>query len=294
MTELPAPFSYRRVDADGTTINAAVGGSGDPVLLLHGYPQTHVMWRHVAPELARDHTVVVPDLRGYGASDKPTPDPENREYAKRAMAADQVAVMRALGFERFALVGHDRGARVSHRLTLDHPDAVSRLAVLDIVPTRHVFGNVTRELAFGYFHWFFLATGGDVPETLLAGAPEFWIRTMVERLLAPGVTMEPEVMDHYVAAFSDPATIAATTADYRAGATTDLVDDEETRDSGQRVECPTLVLWGELGFVGRNYDPLAVWREYATDVRGTALPVGHFLPEEAPEQVLAELRSFLG
>lgn len=287
------PFEYRHIDADGTTIHAAVGGSGDPVLLLHGYPQTHLMWRHVAPELAREHTVVVPDLRGYGASDKPAPDAENRLYAKRAMAADQVAVMRALGFDRFDLVGHDRGARVSHRLTLDHPDAVSRLAVLDIVPTRHVLTHVDLHLARGYFHWFFLATGGDVPETLLAGAPEFWIRTMVERLLAPGSAIEPEVMDHYVQAFSDPAAIAGTAADYRAGATTDLADDEASFEAGARVTCPVLVLWGERSFVGKAYEPLAVWQEYADDVRGTALPVGHFLPEEAPEQVLAELRSFL-
>ncbi|HEY2192472.1 MAG TPA: alpha/beta hydrolase [Actinomycetospora sp.] len=294
MTELPDPFEYRHIDADGTTIHAAVGGSGDPVLLLHGYPQTHLMWRHVARELARDHTVVVPDLRGYGASDKPTPDEDNVRYSKRAMAADQVAVMRALGFDRFALVGHDRGARVSHRLTLDHPEAVSRLAVLDIVPTRHVLTHVDLQLARGYFHWFFLATGGDVPETLLAGAPEFWIRTMVERLLAPGSVIEPEVMDHYVAAFADPACIAGSTADYKAGATTDLADDEASHDAGARVTCPVLVLWGDRSFVGKAYEPLDVWREYADDVRGTALPVGHFLPEEAPEQVLAELRSFLG
>ena len=293
MTQMPAPFREERIDAHGTTIHAAVGGSGDPVLLLHGYPQTHLMWRHVAPALAADHTVVVPDLRGYGASDKPAPDAENRNYAKRAMAADQLAVMAALGFDRFALVGHDRGARVSHRLALDHPEAVSRLAVLDIVPTRHVLTHVDLTLARGYFHWFLLSAGGDIPETLLAGAPEFWIRTMVERLLAPGSSIEPEVMDHYVRAFSDPATIAATTADYRSGATTDLADDEASHDDGARVTCPVLVLWGEQSFVGKAYEPLAVWREYASDVRGSGLPVGHFLPEEAPEQVLAELRSFL-
>ncbi len=294
MTQLPEPFREHDIDADGTTIHAAVGGSGDPVLLLHGYPQTHLMWRHVAPALARDHTVVVPDLRGYGASDKPVPDPENTRYAKRAMAADQLAVMHSLGFGRFAVVGHDRGARVSHRLALDHPGAVSRLAVLDIVPTRHVLTHVDLALARSYFHWFLLSAGGDIPETLLGGAPEFWIRTMVERLLAPGSSIEPEVMDHYVRAFSDPASIAGTTADYKAGATTDLADDESSYDAGARVTCPVLVLWGEHSFVGKAYEPLAVWQEYAADVRGSSLPVGHFLPEEAPEQVLAELRSFLG
>jgi haloacetate dehalogenase len=293
VTQMPAPFRDERIDADGRTIHAAVGGSGDPVLLLHGYPQTHLMWRQVAPALARDHTVVVPDLRGYGASDKPTPDADNRRYAKRAMADDQLAVMRELGFERFALVGHDRGARVSHRLTLDHPEAVSRLAVLDIVPTRHVLTHVDLTLARGYFHWFLLSAGADIPETLLAGAPEFWIRTMIERLLAPGSSIEPEIMDHYVASFSDPDSIAGTTADYRAGATTDLADDEASHDAGARVTCPLLVLWGAESFVGKAYEPLAVWQEYASDVRGSALPVGHFLPEEAPEQVLAELQSFL-
>ncbi len=293
MTQMPEPFREERIDADGTTIHAAIGGSGDPVLLLHGYPQTRLMWRHVAPDLARDHTVVVPDLRGYGASDKPEPDAENTRYAKRAMAADQLAVMRALGFDRFDLVGHDRGARVSHRLALDHPEAVSRLAVMDIVPTRHVLTHVDLQLARGYFHWFLLSAGGDIPETLLAGAPEFWIRTMIERLLAPGAQIEPEVMDHYVRAFRDPASIAGTTADYRAGATTDLADDDASWEAGARVTCPVLVLWGERSFVGKAYEPLAVWREYAAEVAGTALPVGHFLPEEAPEQVLAELRAFL-
>lgn len=293
MAHLPAPFTYREIDADGTTIHTAVGGEGPPVLLLHGYPQSSVMWREVAPALARDHTVVVTDLRGYGESAKPAPDEANRRYAKREMAADQVAVMRSLGFDRFDLVGHDRGARVAHRLTLDHPDAVASLAVLDIVPTRHVFTHVDRDLAHGYFHWFFLATGGDVPETLLAGAPEFWIRTMVERLLAPGVTIAEEVMADYIRYFSDPTCIAATTADYKAGASSDLEDDAASWDAGERITCPLLVLWGEQGFVGKAYEPLAVWQDYATDVRGTAMPSGHFIPEEAPERVVEELQSFL-
>lgn len=293
MTEMPDPLRERSVDADGTRIHVALGGSGDPVLLLHGYPQTRLLWRHVAPALATGHTVVVPDLRGYGESAKPAPDPENRNYAKRALAADQLAVMQALGFERFAVVGHDRGARVAHRLALDHPDAVSRLAVLDIVPTRHVLTHVDLALARGYFHWFLLGAGGGIPETLLAGAPEFWVRSMIEQLLAPGTALEPEVMDHYVRAFCDPSAIAATTADYRAGATTDLADDEASHAAGARVACPVLALWGEQSFVGRTYEPLSVWREYASDVRGRSLPVGHFLPEEDPEQVLAQLRTFL-
>lgn len=291
---LPEPFAYRRVEVDGTTIAAAVGGQGDPVLLLHGYPQTHLMWRHVAPDLARDHTVVVSDLRGYGDSDKPEPDDANTRYAKRAMAADQVGLMRRLGFDRFALAGHDRGARVAHRLTLDHPEAVARLAVLDIVPTHHVLTHVDLTLATSYFHWFLLQAGGGIPERLLGAEPEFWIRSMVERLLAPGASIEPEVMDAYIRAFAEPAAIAGSTADYRAGTTTDLDDDEVSFAAGARVRCPTLVLWGEHGFVGRAYDPTAVWREYAEDVRGVELPSGHFLPEEVPDRTLAELHAFLG
>lgn len=290
---LPEPFAYRRIDTGDVTISAAVAGSGPPLLLLHGYPQTHLMWRHVAPTLARDRTVVVTDLRGYGDSDKPVPDDENARYGKRSMAADQVAVMRELGFDRFDVVGHDRGARVAHRLTLDHPDAVGRLAVLDIVPTRHVLTHVDLGLASGYFHWFFLPTGGGVPERLLGAEPEFWLHAMVERLLAPGASIEPEVMGEYLRCFTAPGGIAATCADYRAAPTTDLADDEASHAEGRRVTCPTLALWGEHSFVGRTYDPLAVWREYAPDVRGAALPSGHFLPEETPERVLAELHGFL-
>ncbi len=252
------------------------------------------MWRHVAPALARDHTVVVPDLRGYGASDKPTPDADNRRYAKRAMADDQVAVMRSLGFDRFDLVGHDRGARVAHRLTLDHPEAVSRLAVLDIVPTRHVFSHVDRTLAHGYFHWFLLSTGGGVPETLLAGAPEFWIR--VDGRAAPRARRRrsaDEVMDrvHRATSPTRPA-IAATTADYRAGATSDLDDDEASCDAGDARHVPA------AGAVGRG----VVRREGLRAARGVAgvrlrragvsHARGHFMPEEAPEQVVAELRAF--
>ena len=292
MAKLGAPFEYRRVEVDGIGINTAVAGEGSPLLLLHGYPQTHLLWRHVAPALAARHTVVVTDLRGYGDSDKPAPDPDDVRYSKRAMARDQVGVMHELGFDRFTVIGHDRGARVGHRLALDHPDVVTALAVLDIVPTRHLLHHVTRAMALGYFHWFFLAAG-DIPEQLLAGSMEFWVRAMIERLLAPGNTIEPEVMAEYVRCMSTPDAIAATTADYRAATTTDLVDDDAAVDAGEKVRCPTLALWGEQSFVGRNYAPLDVWPRYCADVRGTALPCGHFLPEEEPERTVEELLRFV-
>jgi len=281
------------MDVDGVTINCAVAGSGPPLLLLHGYPENHLMWRHVAPILAEDHTVVVTDLRGYGDSGKPSPDAAGLVYAKRSMARDQVGLMRQLGFGEFELVGHDRGARVAHRLVLDHPAAVTRLAVLDIVPTRHVFGNVTRAMATAYYHWFFLTAPDDIPEHLIAADPGFWVRSLVGPLLGPGASIEPHIMDDYIRCFANPGTIAGSCADYRAAASTDLVHDDESFAARQRIECPVLALWGTQAFVGRGYDALGVWRQYATDVRGTALPTGHFLPEEAPDLVIEALRDFL-
>jgi haloacetate dehalogenase len=289
-----AGFEYHKLDVEGVMINCAIAGTGPPLLLLHGYPQNHLMWRHVAPVLAEDHTVVLADLRGYGDSGKPAPDADGLVYAKRSMARDQVGLMRQLGFTEFGLIGHDRGARVAHRLVLDHPAAVPQLAVLDIVPTRHVFGHVTRAMATAYYHWFFLSTGHGIPEHLIGADPAFWVRSLISPLLGPGASLEPEAMDDYIRCFTDPRTIAASCADYRAAASTDLVHDEESFAAGQRIDCPVLALWGTEAFVGRGYQPLDVWSQYATDVRGAALPAGHFLPEEAPELVIAALRDFLG
>jgi haloacetate dehalogenase len=283
-------FEYRRVDVAGVTINCAVAGSGPPLLLLHGYPQNHLAWRRVAPGLARDHTVVVTDLRGYGDSAKPRPDKEGRVYSKRLMARDQVGLMRVLGFAQFGLVGHDRGARVAQRLVLDHPEVVDRLAVLDIVPTRHVFGHVSREMGLVYYHWFFLAVPHGIPEHMLAADPAFWVETQID----PGARIEPDVMADYVRCFSDPGTIAGSCADYRAAASTDLTDDDESFAAGQKIDCPVLVLWGGHEFVGQAYEPISVWQEYAADVQGTALPAGHFLPEESPDLVLQALTGFFG
>jgi haloacetate dehalogenase len=287
-------FEYRRMDVAGMTVSYAISGSGPPVLLLHGYPENHLMWRHVAPFLARDHTVVLADLRGYGDSGKPVPDAAGNLYSKRFMARDQAGLMRQLGFGQFQLVGHDRGARVAHRLVLDHPGTVTRLAVLDIVPTRHVLGNVTRGLATAYYHWFFLIAPNGIPEHLIAADPGYWIRSFISPLLGEGASIEPEVMEDYIRCFRDPGTIAGSCADYRSGASTDLIHDEETFAAGQKIECPVLALWGKQAFVGRGYEPLSVWQQYAADVRGHALPTGHFLPEEAPDQVSAALHEFLG
>ena len=217
------------------------------MLLLHGYPETGAMWHRVAPVLAETHTVVVPDLRGYGDSDRPPSDPSHRAYSKRSMAADQAGLMRQLGHTEYAVVGHDRGARVAHRLVLDHPDAVTRVALLDIAPTRHVFGDVDKVLALTYDHWFFLAQENDLPEVLIGGAAEHWLRTKLDQWSGPGAQFDEETVAEYVRCF-DPAAIHASTEDYRAGATIDLVDDDASWDAGDRIACPTLVLWGAEGW----------------------------------------------
>lgn len=289
---LPSVFSTRRVEVDGVAINYAIGGEGPPLLMLHGYPQTHLMWHLVAPALATDHTVVLADLRGYGDSDKPAPDPANETYSKRVMARDQLRLMTSLGFDRFDLVGHDRGARVSHRLALDAPQAVKTLAVLDIVPMDHLLNNVDRATATAYWHWFFLPLTNGIPERLIGNNAEFFLRTFLAGL-QQGSEFDTGGLAEYIRCFSNPATIAATCADYRAGSTIDLEHDAATVEAGQRLECPTLVLWGEHSFVGRHYDVLKVWRAYASDVRGFALPANHFLAEEVPSKTLNALREFL-
>jgi haloacetate dehalogenase len=271
-------------------IRCAVGGDGPPLLLLHGYPQTHLIWHHVAPVLAATHTVVLADLRGYGDSAKPRPGDGDAEYAKRAMARDQLLVMNALGFDRFGIAGHDRGGRVGHRLALDAPEAVSALAVLDIVPTRHTFEHADKAFGLGYFHWFFLAAGHGIPEHLIGADPEFWITARMTARHHGGTPFDPAAVREYVRCFSDPAAIAASCSDYRAAAGIDLEHDDA--DVGRLVTAPLLALWGEHSFVGRSYDVLEVWREYASDVRGRALPGDHYLPEEQPELVAAALGEF--
>lgn len=286
-------FETTDVDIEGVRIHARIGGAGPPVLLLHGYPQTGAIWHRVAPVLAETHRVVVADLRGYGDSDKPASEPDHASYSKRAMAADQAGLMRELGHEAYAVVGHDRGARVAHRLVLDHPDAVTRVAVLDIVPTRHVFDHVDKALALSYDHWFFLAQENDLPEVLIGAQPEFYLRRKLERWSGPDAVLDEEAVAEYVRCFSDPDAVRGSTEDYRAAATIDLEHDDVDAQSGRTIGVPLLALWGEAGFVGKTYDVLDVWRHYADDVRGHAVPGGHYVPEEAPEQTIAALRDFL-
>jgi haloacetate dehalogenase len=284
-------FERRDVTVGGVRIAAWVAGRGSPVLALHGYPQTHVMWHGVAPALAEDHTVVLTDLRGYGDSDKPPGGADHAGYAKRAMAADQVGVMAELGFDRFALVGHDRGARVGHRLALDHPDRLSALAVIDIAPTHHMVATTDLVMARAYFHWFFLSQRPPLPERLIGADPDLWLMAQLRAGHAGGVEFHPDAIAAYLEAFRRPETITATCEDYRAAVTVDFQTDEADRE--RRVTCPLLVLWGDNGFIGHRYDTLAVWRDYAVDVVGEGLPAGHYVPEEAPGPVITALRAFL-
>jgi haloacetate dehalogenase len=283
-------FTRKQIATSGTTINLMQGGSGPPLLLLHGYPQTHVLWHKMAPLLAQDFTVVAPDLRGYGDSGKPAGDPEHATYAKRAMAQDQAEVMQALGFETFRVMGHDRGARVAHRLALDHPQRVQQLVLLDIIPTHKMFQIVNKEMAAATYHWFFLIQPYDFPERTIHAALDSFLRTWFGR--APQAHT-PEAVAEYTRCLRDPATIHATCEDYRAGASIDLVHDEADRQQGKRVTCPLLVLWSATGYVGRTQDVLHIWRDYATNVRGQALPCGHFIPEEMPDQTHALVKPFL-
>ena len=284
-------FRTQRIATGGPTINARIGGEGPPLLLLHGYPQSHAMWHRIASTLASEYTVVCPDLRGYGDSDKPPGDADHAPYAKRAMAQDQVEVMAALGFERFGLVGHDRGARVAHRLCLDHAERVERVAVLDIVPTLTLFETTSQAVATGYYHWFFLIQPDGLPEHLIGLDPDFYLERKLGHWSAPDAVFDPDAVAEYKRCFRDPACIHATCEDYRAAASIDLDHDRDDRD--RKVTCPMLVLWGLKGLMERYYDVIATWREKATDVRGQGIDCGHFLAEEMPDETLAALRPFL-
>lgn len=287
-------FEQHQIETSETTINLVKGGEGPPLLLLHGYPQTHTMWHKIAPRLAEEFTVVATDLRGYGDSGKPAGDPEHLVYSKRSMARDQVEVMEKLGFQSFYLVSHDRGARVAHRLTKDHQQRVRKLAVLDIIPTHRMFQMVNQEMATNYYHWFFLIQPFDFPERVIGADPDYFFRSRFQRVSNPESVFPAEAVEEYVRCSSDPAAIHATCEDYRAGASIDLVHDEE--DFENKVTCPLLALWssrGSTGFVGRTQDVLGIWREYATDVRGQAFDCGHYLAEEMPEETYAAVRAFL-
>jgi haloacetate dehalogenase len=283
-------FEQRRITTAGAEINLVTGGSGPPLLLLHGYPQTHVMWRKIAPRLAQDFTLVIPDLRGYGDSSKPPGGPDQTAYSKRALAQDQVETMAALGFERFRVAGHDRGARVTHRLLRDHPEHIERAALLDIVPTLYRFETLDQKAATGSYHWFFLIQPSPFPERLIGGEAEFYLCWTLGLYRNPPAALEPEAFAEYLRCFSNPETIRATCDEYRAGAGIDL--DHDRADRGRKVAMPLLVLWGRRSGQGSGYDVLAVWREHAENVIGRAIDSGHFLPEEAPEATCEALLDF--
>ena len=281
-------FTRAEISTSGATITTVRGGTGPALLLLHGYPQTHVMWHRVASLLARDFTIVATDLRGYGDSSKPEGGPDHAGYSKRAMAQDQVEVMTQLGFETFFVAGHDRGGRVAHRMALDHRERVTQLAVLDIVPTRRLYADSTREFATAYFWWFFLIQPAPLPETIIGNSVEFWLSEKLGKA-APGAITSAAFAE-YLRCFRNTETIHASCEDYRAAASIDLAHDEA--DINRKIECPLLALWGEHAPMHRLYDVAATWRECATNVTGKSLPGTHYFVEEIPERVVEELKRF--
>ena len=285
-------FVERRVSLSQSELFLRLGGEGPPLLLLHGYPQNHLIWHRIAPRLARSFTLVMPDLRGYGSSKGPPPDPEHRAYSKRAMADEMVELMRALGHERFLLAGHDRGGRVGYRLCLDHPDRVLRFAALDIIPTLEVWEEMNWEKALSTYHWQFLAVPAPVPESLIGSAPELYIRHLLERWAGRGEPLHPAAIQAYVAQFRNPSVLAATCEDYRAGAGIDRLHDLEDRGAGRKIACPMLVIWGRGYQASSAGSPAEVWRRWADSVEEVALDCGHFIAEEAPDACAAALAHF--
>ncbi|MBL6458611.1 alpha/beta hydrolase [Belnapia sp. T6] len=287
-------FTPEYREANGQRIRLRRGGSGPPLLLLHGNPQTHAMWHKIAPTLARRFTVIAPDIRGYGFSAKPPAMPDSAGMAKRAMAADLVALMAGLGHERFTVVSHDRGARVAHRLALDHPERVERLCTMDIIPTLAHFERTTMEFALGYYHWFFLAQPHDKPERMILRDVEDWFDLHTSREPKDRGFFHPEARADYLAALREEGTVRSICEDYRAATAIDLEHDRASRAAGQKIQCPLLALWGSKGSIPKWYDALAIWRDYAAgEVTGGGVESGHYLAEEAPEEVLIWLGRFL-
>jgi haloacetate dehalogenase len=287
-------FTLETRHAGGVVLRVRKGGSGPPLLLLHGNPQTHAMWHRVVPALARRFTVVAPDLRGYGFSGKPPVSADHAAYSKRAMAEDLVSLMAGLGFRSFRVASHDRGARVAHRMALDHPQTVERLCVMDIVPTLHHFEHADMAFGLGYYHWFWLAQPHPGPERLIRQDVELWFDVHTSREPKDRSFFHPEARADYLDALRTPGTVEAICEDYRAAATIDLAHDRASRAAGQRIACPLLALWGAKGKIGQWYAPLDVWRAYASGpVSGGPVNSGHYLAEEVPDEVLAALDAFL-
>lgn len=286
-------FRHHDITVGANRIHARIGGSGPALLLLHGHPQTHVIWHRIAEDLAAHYTVVATDLRGYGDSSKPAGEPDHANYSKRAMAADQVAVMRELGFERFYLCGHDRGGRVAHRLAMDHPEVVQKLMLLDIAPTLAMYEQTDRAFATAYFHWFFLIQPAPLPETLIEASPADYITRTMGGRHASLAAFDPVAIADYQRCLAQPGAAHALCEDYRASNTIDLEHDRADREAGRRISCPVSVLWGQHGVIERCFDPLAEWRAVADMVEGEALPCGHYIPEEAPAALLERLLRFM-
>jgi haloacetate dehalogenase len=282
-------FIHKQIQTQKTVINMVQGGSGYPVLLLHGYPQTHVCWHLVAPLLAQQFTVICPDLRGCGDSGKPPGDPEHLNYSKRVMAQDQVDMMHRLGFDKFAVVGHDRGARIAHRMALDHEEKITKLALLDIIPTSTAFANVNKEMATAAFNWFFSIQPDGLPERLIGAEPVFYLNYCLDHWAGTKARLAPEAVAEYQRCF-DKETIRATCEEFRAAATVDLVHDEA--DKEHKISCPTLLLWSTES-MWADYDMIAIWKQRADMVQGFSMDCGHFLPEENPEKTAVALIRFL-
>ena len=286
-------FEQRRVKVGDIAFNVRLGGSGSPLLLLHGYPQSHVAWHRIAPELARRFTVACPDLKGYGDSDAPPPTPGSGNYSKRIMGEEMLALMKALGHPRFAVAGHDRGARIGYRLALDHPEAVTKLCILDILPTAEYWDVADRRFAVNTFHWGFLARDGGLPERLIGHDPGFFQDYLMRLWAGDYGALDPAALAEYRRCFAKPENIAASCADYRAGYTIDDAQDRADRAAGRKITCPVLVLSGDQYLSTGENQAVDIWKRWATDVRGSVIQSGHFVAEEMPQEVLAALVPFL-
>ena len=293
MNPLFPDFESHWIEVNGVKIMTRIGGSGRPLLLLHGHPQTHAIWHRVAQQLAKSFTVVMTDLRGYGDSSKPQGTPDHLNYSKRVMALDQIEVMRHFGFAEFDVLAHDRGARVAHRLALDHPKAVKRLVLLDIAPTLAMYEKTSNQFARSYWHWFFLIQPAPLPERLIEADPAAYVRDVLGRRSAGLAPFDPRALAEYVRCLELPGTAHGLCEDYRASATIDLVHDQLDIDKKNFLQQPLLVLWGEQGVVNQCFEPLKEWSKLAVNVQGHALPCGHYIPEEAPELLLNQVQSFL-
>ena len=293
MNPLFPDFESHWIEVNGVKIMTRKGGSGRPLLLLHGHPQTHAIWHRVAQQLAETHTVVMTDLRGYGDSSKPQGTQDHLNYSKRVMALDQIEVMRHFGFSEFDVLAHDRGARVAHRLALDHPKAVKRLVLLDIAPTLAMYEKTSNQFARSYWHWFFLIQPAPMPERLIEADPAAYVRDVLGRRSAGLAPFDARALAEYVRCLELPGTAHGLCEDYRASAGIDLVHDQLDLDDKNFVEQPLLVLWGEQGVVHQCFEPLKEWSKVAVNVQGKALPCGHYIPEEAPELLLQQVQLFL-